>query len=183
MSRFCVENFLFLSTEKFLNGTLLRFRELLVWKKIRDKKVGVSLYRRKIFVPNRKKTSWANRSVFQKYSVIKFFWIIVVSRFCWSILSHSTETFRRVTLVFQNCSGIKRFLDNQGITILSNFLVSHRQKSSWPNRSVFWRHSGIKIFWIMRYHDFVELFCLTVPNYCGVPINDSKKLGHLNFFC
>ena len=36
-------------------------------------------------------------------------------------LSHSTEKFCRGTLVFQKCSGIEKFLDNRGITILSNF--------------------------------------------------------------
>ena len=69
LSRFCLESFLFLSNEKFLNGTLLCFRELLVWKKIRDKKVGVSFYRRKFFVSRRRKTSWANPSVFEKVSI------------------------------------------------------------------------------------------------------------------
>ena len=68
MSRFCVEIFLFLSTEKFLNGTLLCFRELLVWKKFRDKKVGVSLYRRKLFVSRRRKSSWADPSLFENVS-------------------------------------------------------------------------------------------------------------------
>ena len=29
-----------------------------------------------------------------------------------------------------------------------------------------------------RYHDFVEIFCLTVPSFCGEPFNESKKLGH-----
>ena len=32
--------------------------------------------------------------------------------------------------VFQNCSGIKNFLDNRDIRILSIFFVPHRQKSS-----------------------------------------------------
>ena len=38
-------------------------------KKIRDKKVGVSYYRRKFFVSRRRKTSWANPSVFEKVSI------------------------------------------------------------------------------------------------------------------
>ena len=42
MSRFSVENFLFLSTEKIFKGTVLCFRKFLVWKKIRDKKAGVT---------------------------------------------------------------------------------------------------------------------------------------------
>ena len=128
MSRFCVENFLFLSTEKILNGTLLCFRELLVWKKIRDKKVGVSFYRRKFFVSRRRKLSWANTSLFENVSsrekimdkrggchvfpseiaCPKSQKNIVGEPFCVS------EIF-----LYQN------FLDNKGITILSIVFVSH----------------------------------------------------------
>ena len=35
------------------------------------KKGGVAFFRRKLFVPNHHKTSWANPSVFQKRSRIK----------------------------------------------------------------------------------------------------------------
>ena len=41
MSRFCVENFLFLSTEKFFKGIVLCFRKFLVRKNVRDKQAGV----------------------------------------------------------------------------------------------------------------------------------------------
>ena len=51
--------------------------------------------------------------------------------------------------VFQNCFGIKNFLDNRDIRIFSNFFVPHRQKSSWPNPFVFQNYSGIKMFWII----------------------------------
>ena len=81
MSRFCVENFLFLSTEKLLRGTVLCFRKLLVWKQLRDKKVGVTYYRRKFFCPKSPKKMWANPPVFQKGSGIKFFCVVGVSRF------------------------------------------------------------------------------------------------------
>ena len=109
MLRFCVEKFLFLGTENFLSGTLLCFRNFLVWKKIRDQKVGVSFYRRKIFVPNRKKHRGRTLLCFRNVLESKIFWIIAVSRFCRSSLSHSTEKFHRRTLVFQNFSGIKIF--------------------------------------------------------------------------
>ena len=51
-------------------------------------------------------------------------------------MSHSTEKFRRGTLVFQKFSGIEKSLNK-------------------------------------RYHDFAQLFCLTVPVFCGEPFNDS----------
>ena len=148
ISRFCVEDFLFLTTEKFLSGTLLCFRNFLVWKKFRDKKVGVSFYRGNFFISRRRKASWANTSVFEnvssrerimdkkgvlRYSVgnflsqiaekhrgrtllcfrnvleSKLFWIIAVSRFCSSFLSHSTETFRRGPLCLRNVPVSKSF--------------------------------------------------------------------------
>ena len=124
------------------------FQKFLVWKKSRNKKVGVSFYRRNFFVSRRQKSSWANPSVFEEVSrrekifvkkgasrssfgkflshvaekqrgrtilcfrnvlESKFFWIIAVSRFCRSFLSHSTEKFHRVTLVFQKFSGTEIF--------------------------------------------------------------------------
>ena len=52
----------------------------------------------------------------------------------------------------------QKFLDNRGITILSIFFVSHRQKSSWKNRSVFQNYTGIKLFWITGVRRFCRLF-------------------------
>ena len=49
----------------------------------------------------------------------------------------------------------QKFLDNRGITILSIFFVSHRQKSSWANPPSFQNYSGFKFFWIIR----VSRFC------------------------
>ena len=43
----------------------------------------------------------------------------------------------------------QKFFDNRLITNLSTFFVSHRQKSSWANPSVFQNCSGFKIFWII----------------------------------
>ena len=63
-------------------GTLLSFRKVLVRKKLMDKKVSVTFFRRSVFVPKCRKTSWAHPPVFQNYSGFKFFWIIRVSRFC-----------------------------------------------------------------------------------------------------
>ena len=58
------------------------FQKFSSTEKNMDKK-GVSRFSVEIFfVPNRRKTSWANRSVFQKCSGIKMFWIIGVSRLC-----------------------------------------------------------------------------------------------------
>ena len=52
----------------------------------------------------------------------------------------------------------QKFLDNRGITILSNFFVSDRHKSSWPNPSVFQNCSEFKIFWIIGLSRFYRLF-------------------------
>ena len=49
-------------------------------------------------------------------------------------------------------------LDNRGITILSIFLVSYRQKSPCANRSVFQKYSCFKIFWIIGASRFCRLF-------------------------
>ena len=65
----------------------------------------------------------------------------------------------------------QKFLDNRGTTILPNFFVSHRQKSSWANRSVFQIYTGIKMFWITGVWRFCRLFCLTMPkNFAGGPL-------------
>ena len=58
-----------------------------------DEKGGVTIFRRSFFVPNRRKTSWANPSVFQKCSGIKSFQIIGVSLICRLFLSRSAEKF------------------------------------------------------------------------------------------
>ena len=113
MSRFCVENFLFLSTEKFLRGTVLCFRKLLVWKQLRDKKVGVTFYRRKFFCPKSPK-----KNVGEPSWVSERFWyqIILCSRgvtICRSFLLHSTVIIRKRSLVFQKCSGIEKNVDNK----------------------------------------------------------------------
>ena len=65
----------------------------------------------------------------------------------------------------------QKFLDNRGITILSNYFVSHCQKSSWAIRSVFHKYSGIKLFWIIGVSQFCRLLCLTMPkNFVGGPL-------------
>ena len=160
------------------------FEKISSMEKINGWEGGVTSFRRKLFVPNRRKTTWANPSVFQKGSGIKFFCVVRVSRFCWSFLSHSTEKLRRGPLCFGN------------VLVLNNF-------------------------WIIRYHYFVDFFCLTSPEiilgetfcvsellryqnqsfldkkgitnlpivfvsqsqkFCGEPSNDSKKLGHPRFY-
>ena len=83
-----------LTVPKKFVGNAFVIQKFLVWKKHMDKKGGVTFFRRKLFVPNRQKTSWVNPSVFQKRS------------------------------------GIKNFLDNSGITILSIFFVSQYREFS-----------------------------------------------------
>ena len=49
------------------------FEKISSMEKIYGCEGGVTSFRRKLFVPNRRKTTWANPSVFQKGSGIKFF--------------------------------------------------------------------------------------------------------------
>ena len=89
-----------------------------------DKKGGVTVFRRKFFVLRRRKTSWANHSVFQKCSGIKIVpdnrGITILSIF----LSHIAKNHRGRTLLcfrifcYQNCS------DNSVITSLTIVFVS-----------------------------------------------------------
>ena len=52
----------------------------------------------------------------------------------------------------------QKFFDNKGIIILCNFFVSHRQKSSWANPSVFQNCSGFKVCRIIGVSRFCRLF-------------------------
>ena len=74
-----------------------------------DKKGGVTFFRRSFFVPNLRKISWANLSVFQNYSGFKIFWIIGVSLFCRLFLYHNAEKFRRGPLFFGKVLVSKKF--------------------------------------------------------------------------
>ena len=77
----------------------------------------------------------------------------------------------------------QKFLDNRGNTILPNFFVSHRQKSSWANRSVFQNYTGIKMFWITGVRRFCRLFCLTMPkSFAGGPLFFGKVLVSKKFW-
>ena len=126
MLRFCVENFLFLRNEKIRRGTVFCFRKFLVWKKLGDRKVGVTFYRRIFFVSLRRKTSWANPSVFEEVSSME-----KIMDNEGGVTSFRRELFvpnRRKTTwmnpsVFQKRSGSKFYLDNSGMTILTIFFV------------------------------------------------------------
>ena len=58
-------------------------------------------------------------------------------------VSQCQKTSRRNPYVFQKFSGIKNFLGNRVIRILS-FFVSQCRKNSWRNRSIFQKFSGIE---------------------------------------
>ena len=81
------------------------FQKILVWKKSRNKKVGVWFYRRNFFVSRRRKASWANPSVFQKFSSTEKSYGEErgVSRFPSKIfVPNRRKTSRANTSVFQN---------------------------------------------------------------------------------
>ena len=148
MSRFCSENFLFLSTEKFLSGTLLCFRKFLVCKKFRDKKVGVSFYRRNFFVSRRRKASWANPSVFEEVSRREK--IIVkkgasrssVGKF----LSHVAEKQRGRTILCFGIVLVLKFFCVLGVTPFCQTFLSHSTEKDHRGTLVFQKLSGIETF-------------------------------------
>ena len=82
--------FLVSQFRKLRGETLLSFRKVLVLKSLWIGR-GCHFFRRRFFVPSRRKTPSANASVFQKLSGIKLFWINGVSRFCRLFLSHSAK--------------------------------------------------------------------------------------------
>ena len=171
-----------LTIPKKFGGTLLWFKNFLVWKKNMDKKGGVTFFRRKLFVPNRQKTSWANPSVFQKRSGIKNFLdnsgITILSIF----LSHSTENFHMRTLVFQNFSGIENFLDNE-LSRFCWFLLSHiAEKHHGWTLLCFRNVLESKNIWITAVSRFCWTFCLTVPkHFVGGPLRLRNVLVSKNF--
>ena len=148
MSRFCSENLLFLSTENFLSGTLLCFRKFLVCKKFRDKKVGVSFYRRNFFVSRRRKASWANPSVFEEVSARE---IIMVkkgaSRFSvGKFLSHVAEKQRGRTILCFGIVLVLKIFCVLGVTPFCQSFLSHSTKKFHWGTLVIQKCSGIKRF-------------------------------------
>ena len=57
VSRFSLEKFSSHSAEKFRRGTLLCFRKFLLSKNVRDKRGGIKIFRRKLFVSQCRKFS------------------------------------------------------------------------------------------------------------------------------
>ena len=108
------------------------------------------------FVSHRQKSSWANRSVFQKYSGIRLFWIIGVSRFCRLFLSHNAEKFRRGTPVFRKGSGIEKFLDNNYHHFVELFCLTS------PIIIVGEPVCVLEIFWFQKFSDISGVFLLSV---------------------
>ena len=84
-----------------------------------DKKGGVTISRRSFFPQIAQKTSWANRSVFKKFSGIKMVWIIGVSRFCQLFLSHSSEKFVENPPMIQKIRAPKNFMHKTGVQRLA----------------------------------------------------------------
>ena len=102
MSRLSVENFLSHSTETFRRGTLLCcFRKILVAKTFMEKKGGVPQFSVENFCLTVPKNFVGEPSRLPLFRVSKKFMLKrVISRFfVESFLSHSTETFRRGTLL------------------------------------------------------------------------------------
>ena len=90
------------------------------------------------------------------------------------------------TLVFQKCFGIKKFLDNRGITILSIFFVSQCQKILWETLQCFRKFGVSKNFMhkggitILRR----KILCLIIPKkLCRGPFSVRQNFGFRKNFC
>ena len=110
--------------------------------------------------------------VFQKCSVNEKILDNKLSRFCWFFLSHIAEKHHGWTLLcFRNVLESK----NTWIIAVSRFcwtFLSHSTEKFRRGTLVFQKCSGIEKTLDKRYHDFVQIFCLTVPIFCGEPFND-----------
>ena len=109
------------------------------------------------FVSRCQKSSRANRSVFHKYSGIKLFLIIGISRFCRLLCLTMPKFFVGGPLFFGKFLVSKKFWITS-YHHLMNFFVSRRRKSSWANPSVFQKYSGFNIFCIIMVSFFCRLF-------------------------
>ena len=91
--------------------------------------------------------------------------------------------------MFQKNPSMEKLTNNEGgfTFFRRNFFASHRRKTSWANPSVFQKCSGIKIFCVVGCHDFVNLFCLTLPKkfvggpFCFVNVLLLKKFWIIRY--
>ena len=73
ISRFSVEIFMSHSAENFRKEILLFLRKFLVSKSFMDEKGGITFFRRKFFVSQCRKISWASLQCLRKFGVSKNF--------------------------------------------------------------------------------------------------------------
>ena len=127
--------FLYHSAEN-IRGHPFDVSENLGYRKILCIIGGITSFRRKFFVSQCRKISWACLQCFRKFGVSKIFMHKRgASRFCRNFLSHMTETRSFVKEPFcfpENFWYRKKFMDKRGhITISSrNFYVSQCRKLS-----------------------------------------------------
>ena len=110
-------------------------------------------------VSYRQKSPWANRSVFQKFSCFKIFWIIGASRFCRLFLSHSTEKFRGGTfLASRKVLVRKKFLDKKGLSLFSVEVFWSQIVEKHRGRPV----SVSELFWFQNFLDNTGITTLLI---------------------
>ena len=124
-------NFFCLSTKKLRRGTLRCCRKVRVSKNFMHKK-GISLFPFEDFLSHSaEKIRRGTLLCFRKFLV----WKKIGNKRGWGYHDFRTKFFCLTVPkdflgvpLFQKCSGIEKFLDNRGITILSKFFLSHSAK-------------------------------------------------------
>ena len=125
ISIFCANNFLSRRVQKLRGGTRLCFRKLLVSKNVMDKRRGVciTIFCQKLCLTVLKIFVGEPSFVSENFGYRKFLWIReeeVYHNFLSNFLSHSTEKFRRATLL---C--FKKFLVSKNVMDKRRWGVSH----------------------------------------------------------
>ena len=109
-----------------------------------------------------------------------------------NFLSHSAETFCRVTLLcFKKFLVSKKFMDKRGgqgggsITFFYHKLLSHIAQKFRRGTLLFFRKFLVSKIFMPENHDFLyKICCLTVPeNFVGERICGSEFFSYQKFFC
>ena len=154
--------------------------------KLYAKKRSSTIFRGKVLVAQYRKNSRGTLSYFRKFLVRKKFMDKEggVTFFCWLFCPKSPKNIVGEPFCVSEMFWYQKFLDIWSITILSNFFVSHHQKSSWRKPVCV-----SDVFWFQNMSDYRGITTLSIVvvsqcrKCCGEPSNGSKKLGQPRFLC
>ena len=151
-----------------IRGHPLYVSENLGYRKILCIIGGITIFRRKFFVSQCRKISWASFQFFRKFGVSKNFMhnrgITIFRRNFF--VSQCRKISWASLICFRKFGVSKNFMHNRGITIFRRkFFVSQCRKISWASLQCFRKFEVSKTFMHNRgYHNFPsKIFCLTVP--------------------